>query len=201
LARGLLLPPRDDQQLPAVERYLVRQRALPATLVNALIQSDDLYADFRGNAVCVLRGEDHQPVGAELRGTGPARWHGLAPGSVRDLGYFRVTPASPSSIVLCESAIDALSCYLLHPGCTAISTSGARANPHWLVPLLENRLPVYCGFDADPTGDQQAQLMITFHPAIQRLRPSLHDWNDLLHSAPVPQNPCPFSSSPSLPRF
>jgi hypothetical protein len=197
-ARGLLLPPRDGQQLPAVERYLVRQRALPETLINTLIHSDDLYADARGNAVFILRGEDHQPVGAELRGTGPAPWHGLAPGSGRDLGYFSLTPASSTSIVLCESAIDALSRYLLYPGCSVISTSGARANPRWLAPLLDHDLPVYCGFDADPTGDQQAQLMMTFHSAVHRLRPSHHDWNDVLQHNAVPQNPFPFWSYPSL---
>jgi hypothetical protein len=71
---------------------------LSETLIATLIHSDDLYADARGNAVFVLRGEDHQPVGAELRGTGPVRWHGLAPDSGRDLGYFRVTPASPDGI-------------------------------------------------------------------------------------------------------
>jgi hypothetical protein len=197
-ACGLLLPTRDDQKLLAVERYLVRQRALPATLVTALIKSDDLYADARSNAVFVLRGKDQQPVGAELRGTGPSRWRGMAPGSRRDLGCFRVTPAPPTSIVLCESAIDALSCYLLFPGCYAISTSGARANPRWLSPLLELGLPVYCGFDADPTGDQQAQLMMRLYSAVLRLRPDHHDWNDVLHATPVPMNLCPCSLSRSL---
>jgi hypothetical protein len=100
--------------------------------------------------------------------------------------------------VLCESAIDAMSCYLLHPGCSVISTSGARANPRWLAPLLDHGLPVYCGFDADPTGDQHAQIMMTFHSAVQRLRPSHHDWNDVLQATAVPQYPFPFSSSPSL---
>jgi hypothetical protein len=201
LSRSLLLPSGDGQQIAAVQRYLVRRRLLPATLITALIQSGDLYADARCNAVFVLRGEDQQPVGAELRGTGPAPWHGLAPGSGRDLGYFRVTPAEPAGIVLCESAIDALSCYLLHPGCCAISTSGARANPRWLAPLLKHGLPAYCGFDADPTGDEQAQLMMTIHPTIHRLRPNHHDWNDVLQATPVPQTPCPFPTYPSLPGF
>lgn len=184
-ARRLLLPPRDASQLSAVERYLVRQRALPEKLIAALIQSDNLYADARANAVFLLRGEDYQPVGAELRGTGPARWRGLAPGSRRDLGYFRVQPTWPTSIVLCESAIDALSCYLLHSSCYAISTSGARADPRCIVRLVEQGLPIYCGFDADPAGDQQAQLMMALHPEVRRLRPSHHDWNAVLQASPV----------------
>lgn len=180
--RPLRLPSPDASQWSAVERYLVRQRALPEKLLAALLQSDQLYADTRGNAVFLLRGEDHEPVGAELRGTGAARWRGLAPGSRRDLGSFRVQPASPTSIVLCESAIDALSCSLLHSSYCAISTSGARADPPWLARLLQQGLPIYCGFDADPAGDQQAQLMMALHPQVRRLRPSHHDWNDVLQA-------------------
>lgn len=183
--RRLLLPSPAAGQISAVEHYLVEQRALPKKLIAALIQSDELYADARANAVFLLRGEDHQPVGAELRGTGPTRWRGLAPGSRRDLGFFRVQPASCTMIVLCESAIDALSCYVLHLDCCAISTSGARANPAWLAHLLEQGVPIYCGFDADTAGDQQAQLMMALHPEVRRLRPSQHDWNDVLQAHPA----------------
>ena len=180
--RPLLLPPKDASQLSVVEHYLVGQRALPEKLIAALIQSDQLYADARANAVFLLRGEDSQPVGAELSGTGPAPWRGLAPGSRCHLGFFRVTKSSPMSVVLCESAIDALTCYLLHSSCCAISTSGARGNPHWLTALLQQGLRVYCGFDADPAGDQQAQLMMALHSEVRRLRPSHHDWNDALRA-------------------
>ena len=179
----LRLPPPDAHQLFTVERYLVRQRALPQKLIAAVIQSGELYADARANAVFLLREQDREPVGAELRGTGPVRWHGLAPGSRRDLGYFRVQPASPTALVLCESAIDALSCHLLHPAYGAISTAGARPDPPWLATLREQGLPVYCGFDADPAGDQQAQQMIALHPEVRRLRPSHHDWNDVLRAS------------------
>jgi hypothetical protein len=41
---------------------------------------------------------------------------------------------------------------------------------------------VYCAFDSDHTGDAMAEQMIALHPAIRRLRPDLHDWNDLLRS-------------------
>jgi hypothetical protein len=148
-----------------------------------------LYADAHANAVFLLRGENHQPVGAELRGTGPARWHGLAPGSRRDLGYFAVWPVSPTTMVLCESAIDAISCSLLHPDCCAISTSGAHADPRWLLVPLQQGLPIYCGYDADPVGDQQAQLMMVLHPEVRRLRPNRHDWNDVLKQNPIPFSP------------
>jgi Protein of unknown function (DUF3991)/Toprim-like len=190
-------PPKPDFKLPSpqpgylerVKRYLALQRAIPAALIQTLIQSGTLYADHRANAVFVLLGKANNPVGAEMRGTGPYPWRGMAPGSQKDLGFFS-TPldalagpaASPEKIVLCESAIDALSCFALHPNHRCISTVGARPNPQWLPALLQSGCPVCCGFDADCTGETMAQAMIALHPTIQRSRPPSHDWNDLLRS-------------------
>jgi hypothetical protein len=152
-----------------------------------LIQAGTLYGDARANAVFLLLGKENLPVGAELRGTTARPWRGLAPGSQKDLGYFAVplqrslncqNAASP--IILCESAIDALSCFELHPQCRCLSTAGARPNPHWLPSLLDQGYPIYCGFDADPTGDHMAAAMLALYPAIKRLRPPAHDWNDVL---------------------
>jgi hypothetical protein len=71
-SRRLLLPPRDDRRLPRVRAYLERQRGLPSYLLDPLIASGKLYADSRSNAVFLLvSGRAEQPVGAELRGTGP----------------------------------------------------------------------------------------------------------------------------------
>jgi hypothetical protein len=183
--RSLTLPPPDSGQLPAVQRYLLQQRAFPLSLIQSLITSGHLYADHRGNAVFLLWDRENRPVGAELRGTGPVRWRGLAPGSRKDLGYFSLYPsAATPRIVLCESAIDAISCFLLHPASGAISTAGARPNPRWLPPLLAQGYLVYCGFDADDTGEDMARQMMALYPAVQRLRPCRHDWNDVLQSQP-----------------
>jgi hypothetical protein len=48
--------------------------------------------------------------------------------------------------------------------------------------LSSLHLAVYCGFDSDATGDVIAEQMIAFHPSLRRLRPSQHDWNDILKS-------------------
>jgi len=64
----------------------------------------------------------------------------------------------------------------------AISTSGATPNPLWLSHLIKKGYNIYCGFDADETGDRLAEKMISIHPTVIRLRPELHDWNDLLIS-------------------
>jgi len=180
--RRLTLPAPDRSRLSAVKRYLVQERAIPPRMTDSLMASGKLYADGRGNAVFLLLGKDHAPVGAELRGTGGERWRGMAPGSQKDLGYFSVQAQEVTRAVLCESAIDAISCCLLHPGSLCVSTSGTRPDPRWLPALLSRRLTVYCGFDADATGDAIAAQMIAFHPSLRRLRPSQHDWNDVLKS-------------------
>jgi hypothetical protein len=179
-APSLTLPLPDRSTLPTVKRYLAHHRGISPSLIESLVESGRLYADSRANAVFLLLGKANRPVGAELRGTGFPRWRGLVAGSQKDLGYFSIDAPHPTMIVLCESAIDAISCSLLHPSSLCVSTSGARPNPLWLPALLSQGCPLYCGFDADSTGDSMAQQMIALHPAVRRLRPTQHDWNDVL---------------------
>lgn len=177
---ALSLPSPDPAKLWRVQQYLVRERRIAPALVQSLVESADLYADHRANAVFLLRGKQSAPVGAELRGTTSRPWHGLAPGSQKDQGFFSIPTIPRPTIILVESAIDAISCFALHPQHRCISTAGARPNPRWLATLLEEASSVYCGFDADPTGETMAHAMIACYPRIQRLRPSQHDWNDAL---------------------
>ena len=120
----LRLPVPQEHLLGRVRNYLTGRRGLSATLIEPLIQSEKLYADSRGNAVFLLvAGKAQRPVGAELRGTGPRVWRGMAPGTCKDLGYFWIGTTGSRSIVLCESAIDAISCHQLHPEHICLSTS------------------------------------------------------------------------------
>ena len=161
-------------------------------MTDPLIACGRIYADSKANVVFLLTAQNGSPVGAELRGTCLRRgfgrqatsscWRGMAPGSQKDWGFFEVGPSSTSSLVLCESAIDAISCCALHPEYRCLSTAGARPNPHWLAELIKQGIPVYCGFDADDTGDAIAQAMIARYPSVQRLRPVKKDWNNLLTS-------------------
>lgn len=181
------LPPRLPAPAPArfhaVRSYLAQQRALPLALIDALARSGDLYADARANAVFLLRDTSGRPVGAELRGTGPVPWRGMAPGSRKDLGFFSFPPIPRPEAVLCESAIDALSCHLLHPQRRALSTAGARPNPAWIPQLLDQGCRLHCGFDLDSTGQAMAQALTALHPSIDLFPPPLHDWNDALRAA------------------
>ena len=174
----LRLPAPDSSRLDRVRDYLTVQRGLAPAILDALIASGELSADGQANAVFVLRSETGAPVGAELRGTS-GRWRGMAPGSRKDLGFFAVGAQAAATVILCESAIDAVSAFQLRHAGRAISTAGARPNPAWLPALLSTH-HLLCGFDADPTGDRMADELIALHPAVRRLRPTLHDWNDVL---------------------
>lgn len=182
----LNLPSVNPARLGRVKSYLQAQRSIELALIDPLIQSGTLYADNRANAVFLLLGKNAKAVGAELRGTTSVHWRGMAPGSRKNHGYFSIPTdihqENPRPIILCESAIDAISCFALHPDHRCISTSGARPNPSWLASLIHKGHPIYCGFDADDTGDKMAQALIALHPSVKRLRPRCHDWNDLLKS-------------------
>ena len=179
------LPKRDDHQLPRLRKYLIQDRRIPSTLIDSLIHSGKIYADKRGNAVFLLLGKEKKAVGAELRGTTLKRWHGLAPGSRKDKGCFYVKSPTIKKAVICESAIDAISFFALHPDCLVISTSGVNPNPAWLPGLINKGFPIYCGFDADETGDAFADKMIKLHPTVKRMRPPEHDWNETIKSNPL----------------
>jgi hypothetical protein len=183
--RQLRLPPSSPARLEPVRQYLRQRRCLSEKLLASLIDDGKLYADGRGNAVFLMvAGKPNRPIGAELRGTGSRVWRGLAPGTHRDAGYFWIGNTSSKRIVLCESAIDAISCFQLQPcgGCICISTAGVRATAPWLYPLLNRDYQIYCGFDADEAGERVSQRMIIRHPSVQRLRPPQQDWNDTLRS-------------------
>jgi hypothetical protein len=180
----LQLPIPEIRKLPAMKRYLHDERKIDGAVIDYLIHCGDLYADHRSNAVFVMRSTNRIPIGAELRGIGSRRWRGMAAGSHKDRGYFSIRNVCIDGIILCESAIDAISCFILNPRYYCISTAGARPSPTWLVSLIRQHPKVYCGFDADPTGDNIAEAMIKVYPSVKRLRPQQHDFNDMLRSHP-----------------
>ena len=185
----LRLPSSSPANLERVRKYLRQRRCLSEKILAELIDAGKLYADNRGNAVfLMLAGKPVRPIGAELRGTGNRVWHGLAPGTRRDAGYFWLGNVGAKRIVLCESAIDAISCFQLQiqqvadpPGqCICISTAGVRPDAPWLRPLLARRYTIYCGFDTDEAGEKASHHMMARHPSVQRLQPPQHDWNETL---------------------
>ncbi|MBA7547181.1 hypothetical protein ES705_39587 [subsurface metagenome] len=181
------LPKRNDSRLQQIIKYLRDDRCIPTRLIDFLIRSGKLYADDRANAVFLLLGKEKKVVGAEIRGTTHSKWHGMAPGSRKDLGCFFVKRSNTKKAVLCESAIDAISYLALNPNWLALSTSGANPNPAWLQLLIEKGFDIYCGFDSDETGDLSSNRMIYLYPSVKRLRPAEHDWNEDLRLISAPR--------------
>ena len=178
------VPPKPDPaKISQAVHYLNHQRCIPDKIIRALIKSGQLYADNRRNAVFLLLGKGKKPVGAELVGTTSVGWRGLARGSRKNLGCFYFRTGIPNHIVICESAIDAISYCSLYTNCMALSTSGASSEPAWLPTILKHPMPVYCGFDSDKAGEQIAKLMIQKHTTIRRLKPNKKDWNEDLKSS------------------
>jgi hypothetical protein len=180
---SFVLPVKNDGTLSRVIHYLTEQRRIPSKLIDTLIQSGKLYADNRANAVFLLLGKKKTVVGAELRGTGKYRWRGMAKGSRKNQGCFYLIGSSHKKLILCESAIDAASCFVLNPEYTAVSTSGAAADPGWLKNLVKKKFEIYCGFDRDQAGTLMAQRMMRLYPSIKRFQPLDHDWNDALRNS------------------
>jgi len=189
LARRPLVMPKPDAWALAgpVRRYLHEVRGLSLELIDRLIRQGRIYADRLRNAVFVM-GSPERPEGAELRGTGEVPFRGCCAGTTRDGEGFTVTHGRGETLVLVESAIDALSFYELHApkgwggpgGFTVRSTAGVRSQAPYITAPPSGRSLVVA-FDADEAGDQHAAAIISRIPGAVRLRPTHgKDWNDEL---------------------
>ena len=188
--------PADGDRWAAVRKYLADERSIDEDLVDRCHGEGIVTTDRRGNAVFVMRGPDGGTVGAEIVGIHSAPGHpafrGLAKGSSRKRGAFWIPcPTRPDNrepvggtVLLVESAIDALSAWLLplsrKPDCI-LSTAGATTRlPPWLNHCRVRT--ILCGYDADPTGDRCAE-SLQADPRVLRMRPEgVKDWNDLLRA-------------------
>lgn len=179
-------PAPAPEHWPGVRQHLVQERALPAPYIDKLHQQGDCYADARRNAVFVCRDEDGSVVGAELKGTitrqDGTRFGGMAPGSKKDAGGFRIGKLAKAAVVyLVESAIDAISLSKLRAldgerDFAVISTAGTTPEPRTWFANLADTVRRVCAFDNDKPGDEAAQKLRRHR--FERLRPEAKDWND-----------------------
>jgi hypothetical protein len=196
-AKQLQLPEPNEQNWPAVQQYLTETRGLPENWVEHLHQRGLIYADKHQNAVFVRHDADQwvrgNATGASLRGTQGEPFHGLAPGSARDAGYFwlRSGTENVTRVVLVESAIDAISLAKLEqdklpdrPTTVYISTDGSGAIPtEALQQVIVQGGQVLVAFDADGAGEKMAWRVAEAVPGVRRMVPAVgKDWNDRLLS-------------------
>jgi hypothetical protein len=184
-------PAPSPDHWPGVRQHLVESRALPRNYVDRLHELGDLYADARRNAVFVCRDpETGEITGAELKGTvtrdDGSRYTGMAPGSRKDLGGFRIGEiARATAVYLVESAIDAVSLFRLRQdagerGHVVVSTAGTRKNVPPFLTKLADGVRRICAFDNDHAGDQASFGLR--RAGWSRERPEGKDWNDDLRA-------------------
>jgi hypothetical protein len=175
----------DPATWPTAMEYLSGHRCLDPASLAACFRKRILGADRRANVVFVARDADRRPTGAELLGTRHGHtFRGMAPGSRKATGGFWIARhKAPSSAVIVESALDALSAFELP--CMQeidlfISTAGLAARiPPWINAFRLQEIA--CGYDADPPGDRAAERLIRTNTNLRRIRPNgQKDWNDLL---------------------
>ncbi|MGG6242814.1 strawberry notch C-terminal domain-containing protein [Nodosilinea sp. AN01ver1] len=195
----LAVPAANEHRWAGVWEYLVETRKLPVVLVDRLNERGLIFADDHQNAVFLRHQLQAQTwsrgevIGASLRGTWGEEnhFHGLAPGSARDQGWFWIGTGRGlvNRVLLVESPIDAMSLAVLDraqrgPEGVSIylSTDGSGGVPtEALKTVLRSGGLVAAAFDADVAGETMAWRVAQQVPGIERLTPNQgKDWNEVL---------------------
>ena len=169
-------------------RFLTRERRLSEGVVDEAHRRGDLYADSRGNVVALQRDLAGAVVGAELRGTGAARFVGVAKGSRPDQGAWCLRVGQGGPLVLAESVVDALSLADLRgPRQPAVYAStagnaGAQADHPIVSAAVAARVPIHVAADNDDQGRRfLARYTERWGKAVRDALPKgVKDWNDAL---------------------
>ena len=184
------LAPKACPECPALlYEFLTGTRMLPKHVVDLAIADGRIYADTRRNAVFLCHDPRGRVTGAELRGTGPKPFKGMALGSRRGIGFFTLPHPTPEKLVVVESALDALAYHALFESqpATVVSTAGVLSSCPALTELALNLglTDISIAYDNDSAGNQAADALIEAlsqdgHFTIRRLTPWLKDWNDIV---------------------
>lgn len=181
--------------------YLEKARGIPLDVLSSARFSGRIKRDKRGNAVFPhfdLEGL----CGYEIKNEG---YTGFSKGGEKGL-WFSQTETTDNRLVLCESAIDALSYAALFPSDqTRYASIGGQMNPKQpgLIKATLLRLPanaeIVAAFDADADGRDYAEMVrqAVIETARDDMRCAIQepegakDWNDALrrdHSFPTARN-------------
>ncbi len=198
----LSLPEDCPANWPLVRQRLAADRCLSPRLLQSCRERRLIRADRRVNAVFPCTDAQRRVTGAEITGTlvrpDSSRFRMMAARSRKSAGSFwlPVSLAPPQTVILTESAIDALSAWSLpwlhRPHTVFLSTAGVATRlPDWLHGWKLQQ--IFGAFDADEPGDHSAAKLIANHPRVIRLRPQGgKDWNDLLKHHAAKNQASPF---------
>jgi hypothetical protein len=196
------------QDANAGHPYLERERLIPAALLALDRFTGRIRIDQRSNAVFPHFDQDGLS-GYELKNIG---FTGFASGGTKALFLSHEFPTD-TKLVLCESAIDALSHAVLFPNNHARYASiGGKPNPQQpeLIRAAAARMPVggevIAAMDADGDGRKLAEVVRAAVEMTGRhdLRFTVHepighkDWNDQLRARPLPLLPYRAPEVPSV---
>lgn len=191
--KSKFIPPKGvEKHMDSVLMYLIEKRKLSRKIVESLINSGDIFADSRRNAVFLCQDLNRQVTGAELRGTGSDPFKGIAPGSKRGTGFFTIQHENPTELIIVESAIDALSYKTLFPASSAVLVSTAGVMPE--CPILLNWAEKYevedivIAYDSDEAGNSASEQLMTSLSStgltLHRRAPWWYkDWNEIVQNA------------------
>ena len=167
--KNLILPEKAGLTLQLFQ-YLCNKRGIDSTIVNRLIQENQIYQDRRGNIVFIGYDQQGKARFASLRGTyGDCAFRRDCTGSDKRYGFVMTASASataqPDTLYIFESAIDAMSHASLANSRTGnknawlqhnrLSLSGTAdtALSHYLSTQPNIKELVFC-LDNDPAGQE-----------------------------------------------
>jgi hypothetical protein len=176
-------------------RYLIDTRGLPALILRSASVADVVREGPRGSAWFAHRDAAGRLTGIEMRGPD---WRKFSAGGEKTLFRLSVGVAVPPRVVVCESAIDALSLAALEgprPDTLYTATAGGMgpatmaALHHILAALAgERSATIVAATDADGAGRHHAarleELAVKARVRFAEILPSggLNDWNDAIRS-------------------
>lgn len=169
----VVFPQRADNDF-AIRRYLVG-RGFPKDILTRLESEGLLYQDIYKNAVFRNAEGDF----FEARGTWPGKVFHRCGKKTPDSFWAFVPASPPERAFICESAIDAVSLYLIHSQSRVEKTSCAYCgiagvSNQKAIERIQNWLPAVLAVDNDPAGEQ-CRLRNGHLPAII---PQGKDWNE-----------------------
>lgn len=179
---------RDDSRWIEARSYLVNQRCLDGLMIDELFKSCDIYTTKKGGIAFLHRNLEGKEVGSSIRAIQHDSAFRQSIGSKAD-GWFTLGNLKDAkSIIVVESAIDALSFAILYPLESKVAVaaiSGAYSPLPLLRHAFKNRAKVIAAYDNDVVGlKAKEQLDIDWSDITQGNGefganvPVLKDWNE-----------------------
>lgn len=167
--------------------YLVQTRKISQSAIKLCFDRHLIYQDTKGNVVFRMKDGTGETVGAEIRGTSPQPFKGIAGGSKEGYGFNIVLGENCERMIVFESSIDLLSFITLQgdkiQDRVLVSMAGVKENTLLNMAKMHGigLHNVCCCVDQDDAGRQFAKDMSIKHGTKTYLPTTgAKDWNEML---------------------